>query len=80
MNAEMICYPELDCDGVCNLARGRSVRSRVDCPGSDAMGKGRRGRALYCGGAGTEPLDTFFVPVTRVGYEVDLASLFGYRY
>jgi hypothetical protein len=43
--------------------------------GDDDIGRrGRRGRALYCGGAGTEPFDSFFVPVTRVGYKVDLAS------
>ena len=28
---------------------------------------------------GLNPL-TFFVPVTRVGYKVDLASLLGYEY
>jgi len=55
------------------------MRSRVDCPGRCCYGrKGGRGRALYCGGAGTEPFDYFFVPVTRVGYKVDLASLFGH--
>ena len=41
--------------------------------------KGDEGGPFIAAVLGLNPL-TFFVPVTRVGYEVDLASLFGYRY
>jgi hypothetical protein len=44
------------------------MRSRVDCPGRE------EGGPFIAAVLGLNPLTLFFVPVTRVGYKVDLAS------
>lgn len=64
MNAEIVCYPEVDCDWGLHSMRARSMRSRVICPGLQGIQERvllLRRCYLY-----------LFVPATRVG--VDLAS------